>query len=425
MKQYRFVFLVVVLLTSASAHAQNLTTTPLSVDGNGMGGVGATLISSNALAVTANPAQAGMLSLNSVLNAAAYIQKPSRLPSASFTDAGLSASAANLGVDLRRFLKIPFDIGIGVGYSKESLEARDFNVPEPDGSLMHAPNGERMETVSIGLGFRWLVDFALGYTSKKLDVQQLQREPNGYLAPFDPGATAHDWGTMLRIPVIKIVSTLDQRDLMITPKLKPLVDITASLAKRNIGGSIPSFLYGDTLPLPRQAVAGLAVNLGLTTTVDGKRWELLSLTVARQAEDFLVNYATFSQPAPFPGYGSGYVYQSGFGDLQLLDNLILGRSNGTVTLIKGWQVGIGELLYVRGGAHYPPGQYSYTTFGGTIKLNGLLKLLAAYHLADFNYGALAFLFNHLNVEYDYCMYTNTSDAAMSGATFQDLNLVIK
>ncbi len=51
------------------ACGQGLLTTALAVDGNGMGGMDASIISDNPMAATANPAQLGMFSLTNLFSA--------------------------------------------------------------------------------------------------------------------------------------------------------------------------------------------------------------------------------------------------------------------------------------------------------------------------------------------------------------------
>lgn len=425
MKSIATTIWIVIAFGALKASGQSIMTTPLSVDGNGMGGAGAAVVSNNSLAPTANPAQLGIFSLTHVLNAAAYMQKPSMVPGSSYSRATLNATAANIGLDLEKFVKSPFDIGFGVGYSKESFDAGNYNFTQPGGTPITAPDGEQMETVSLGIGLDWYVDLALGYTSKRVYLHRMILKSDGIYFPFSPEATAYDWGAMLKIPVIEMVGMLTKREIMLTPKLRPVFGVTASVAQQNVGGSISSSLSAGTMPLPRQAVAGLAVNAGLTTNVEGKRWEVFSLVLARQADASLVNYSPAVLTGMDQGFYSGYSYKPGLGNLEPVDNLILGRSNGAVTIIKGWQVGVGGMLYLRGGAYYPAGQGSYNSIGGTFDLRGFVELLAAYHLVNARYGAFGFIMNHLDLEYDYSKYVSASDPALSAASFQDWNLVVK
>jgi hypothetical protein len=117
-------------------------------------------------------------------------------------------------------------------------------------------------------------------------------------------------------------------------------------------------------------------------------------------------------------------YKSGLGDIEPIDNLILGRTYGKVDLRKGWQVQLAEFLYVRGGKFEGIG-YSYATFGTSVKLNGLLKLLAAFDLVNIKTGPFAFLVDHFDLQYHFSEYTNGVNIAMDGTTFKAINLVIK
>jgi hypothetical protein len=134
--------------------------------------------------------------------------------------------------------------------------------------------------------------------------------------------------------------------------------------------------------------------------------------VAHEAEDILVlraNDGTFS-------------YQSGLGDIMFTDNVILGKMNPKATVRKGWQVQVGEVLFVRGGRTAGPG-LAYYTDGLGVQLNGFFKLLelAAPELSE---EWIGFVGEHFDIQYSRSKYGETN-SPIGGTSFDQLNLLIK
>lgn len=409
-------------------------TTPVSTETNGMGGASASVISDNALATIANPAQLGLFSLDNRFNAGTLLANTSWPSGFQATDNTVYATALNAGVELNRWLNLPVPISFGAGYSRVYMDQNNFELtpfccPQIV-SLWQASQTIQGLTLSVGLDY-W-VRLGLGYNLKWLNSKLTDAYPTTGLPPAEGNAAAHDYGLILDIPVVEILSRLNDRGIMIGHNLSPVLDLTVAYARRNIGDGIYYTSPDNTHPFPREGVLGLSTVIGLRSEVNGKPWTLLSFTWAREATANLV--AIDQVPVATPdmygdtlySYYMTYSYKSGIGDISPIDNLIFGRSNGAVALSKGWQLQIAELLYLRGGSYTNPFAAEYHTFGLGLRLDGLMKILAAYDLVDIDAsGVAAFVVNHLDLQYDYSNYTSISNINTNGTSFHSLNLVVK
>jgi hypothetical protein len=415
-KVKKFLLVSCLLFTlEQSARAQSgIASLQPSADQNGMAGIGVSLPSDNATATFSNPAQLGIFSLFGNLNASTLVTRKNWLGTGGVN---VNAYAANAGLNLGKVLDLPIQCSLGAGYSKETLDWGPIPITTeqyPDGTGLFVSWSDRYEIYTIAAGVNWLVKLGLGYNFKVVNEELPSFDSISYHLK-GARTDAHDYGAMLKVPVIEIASRFSDHEMMISPKLRPFFNIILGYARTNISDySSPSY----TAPLDRTAALGLTLEAGLETTIQGRNWNLFSVVWAREVRDLLTVEEVFYRTN---GPNSYIVdFKSGLGDIKPVDNLILGRSYGRVDLQKGWQVQIADFIYVRGG-HYEGTAYSYTTYGTSVELNGLLKLLAAFDLVDIDTSPFDFLVDHFDLQYHFSGYTNGS----SGTTFKAINLVIK
>lgn len=129
------ILLAFILLSATKSFGQGETAVPFlmiptSVEGNGMGGIAASLISDDAISTISNPAQVGIFSLDNVFNAATYSPKTPWLPS--FTNSlSLDATAFNGGINFKEYFDLPAPISFGMGYSQVCFDVGNFNYVDP------------------------------------------------------------------------------------------------------------------------------------------------------------------------------------------------------------------------------------------------------------------------------------------------------
>lgn len=358
----------------------------------GMGGVGTAFPSDNAAATIANPAQLGMFSMSSKLNASTDI--------AGFLDPHqpLDFSAINVGTSLNKLWpQLPVRASLGIGYSNiaftyqpPSLSAGGPDIPS---NTTGTVNG-----LSAGIGFDYYIRLGFGYTFKW--VYNMFNSTNQ--EPLKE--TAEDFGAILQVPVISLVCSEPGKEIGVAAGIKPSLDLNIGYAMRNFGGYINPYW-----PLPREADLGWSVNTGLSSKVDGHRWRWLSVAWSEQA-------AT----SPIYVYST---YEKGLGRFGIWQNLIIGRASATVGVARGGQIGLGEFLYLRAGNITYTGSPTATTFGWGMRLDGLIKCLVFLKSISPQSPFAEFLLNHVDLQYDFGREYDT--AYFGGETFESLNLVVR
>jgi hypothetical protein len=172
--------------------------------------------------------------------------------------------------------------------------------------------------------------------------------------------------------------------------IRPTLDITAGLVFANYGDSINYGAAADALP--RMVSTGLSAEFGVTTTAIHGGLKIISAALTRSARELLVSRDTTGQ----------FHYVSGLGHLDFFRNVVRGIRSEPLGIAKGWEVGILELLSVRGGSFSEGARLSYETTGWSIRSAGLLKMLGALTETD----VLSSVGDHVDVRYDYSEESN-------------------
>lgn len=419
-------FIAVFLFNISEVLGQGETAVPFlmipnSVEGNGMGGIAASLVSDDAISTISNPAQLGIFSMDNFFNASTYTPKTPWLPG---IDDGISldATAFNAGMNLRNCLNLPAPISFGIGYSQVYFDLGNFEYTSSSSpqviTTYHAH--ERCDNLSFGIGIDYKVRLSLGYSFKWIDSElgPIFGGPDTIAGNAIAKLPAHDYGAILQIPVVELVSDAVETPIEINDKVAPMLDLTFGCARRNIGGEVNYGIPGQSDPLPRQGVLGWNFELGLKSQINNKPWKLLTFTWGREAEDVLVNVSTVGDTV----LTRIISYKNGLGSIRPFENLVVGKAPGSIYLQTGWQFQIAECLYVRGGSYTAPGDLSYSTHGESFKLNGFLRLLSSLNFIEGDSNLFSFFLNHFDIQYHYSKYTNS---LQDGTTFKAINLVIK
>jgi hypothetical protein len=388
---------------------------PSSAEGNGMGGISASVSTDNAMSVIANPGQLGLLSIKNLVSAGTYTEKTKWLPQL-ISGPTYYTSAINVGLDLTRVTRLPFPVSIGLGYSRVFLDLGETIVtgPASPDEISRFDPTEKSESFSVGVGFDYVIKGGIGFNFKSIESRLF---PTDWVVKPGAGkgnASAVDYGVMLEVPITEIVSASLAKPLEVLPKVAPLLGVTMGYARSNLDDEISYVDPAQRDPLPRNATLGLSVEMGVVSKALSSDWKILSLTWARQVEDLLVKR-----------YADGHFeYQGWFGNIKPFDNLILGKWGGNVELRKGWQFEVGEIISIRGGSFTGTGQLSYETSGYSIRLSGFLKLVEAMNRAAVSDTWLGFVRDHFDLQYHSSSYGG-APSTVSGSSFKGLNLVVR
>ena len=336
----RIVTLATLLLTARAYGQYFFAGSPwsstVSAQSLGMVGVGTAFISDNATATIANPAQLGMFSLGSRLNAATDLT------------GFLNFSAVNAGTSLSRIgVKPPFQTSVGIGYSNISFTY----LPYSGGPLIVTKKTGTFNGVSAALGLDYFIRIGLGYTLKWIDYMPFYG--------FQFKRTAEDFGTLLQIPIMSIVDHEKKRTFRETSGMGPRLDFNIGYDLRDYGS------YNSNETLLTEASLGWSVEAGLRSEVAGHNWEWFSVSWSMQAG--ASPFHTDSTVAAISGTDTTWNYlewyQKGLGHFGIWRNLAVGGASQSVAISKGGEIGLGEFLYIRTGEFNYAGPQTYKTFG--------------------------------------------------------------
>lgn len=418
-----------VALCQSPCHSQGESAVPFllihpSPESNGWGNVGTAVVSSNPIGTIANPGQLGMFSLGGYFAASSYVGSRRWLPGFQQPDLTYDVLALSGGYDISKSVDLPFRLGVALGYSRIDLNLGEFVVtssggPDPVGTY-HA--FEFAEAMSVGLGIDYWVRLGLGVSVKNVVsvLGPVQVWP-GTIVSGRAEVTVADYGLLLDVPVMDILAKIRKERMTIGRDFYPLANISAGYALRNLSDKYISYIWGyQADPLPRSVTIGLSLEAGVSTTAGDQSWKVLTVSLAREAEDLLV--------VRYPGGSSAY--QSGLGDIAFFRHVIEGRlpESDRVNLHKGWQLNLGEFVYIRGGsfAESPRfGNRNFSTSGIGIHSTGAFKLLEVLSPGALSGTVAEFIVDHIDISYDRAEYSAPGSHPLSGTTFHSLNLVIR
>lgn len=388
---------------------------PPSIEANGMGGNGTALTSDNALAPLHNPGHLGLFGLNGFLSGGFYTPATEWQPQFGISGLQYNVWAVNAGLKLNTFVALPFDISLALGYSSIDLDLGQFIITGPGGPT---PIGtfesfEKCNSFTIGVGFEYLIRLGFGMSFKSIESNLSPVGTEQEQGTGRADVTARDYGLIVGLPLVRTIEDLASCSLEILPKVKPLVDLTFSYARSNVGNSVIYIDAQQADPLPRLASLGLCLELGAGSTIVGGDWKIISLKLSNEAQQLLIDRLS----------DGSWRYISGMGDLGLFDNVIGGNTSSKIWVRKGWQVQAAEALYIRGGT-YTSASVTYETSGLGIQLSGLLKILLVVEPSLREGSWIKFLADNLDVQFETAKYS-ASSSAVSRTTYQGLNIVLR
>jgi hypothetical protein len=427
-----FIILAFVLCAPLTLlHAQGETAVPFllipsSPEGNGMGGIIGTTPTENPMAATANPGQLGLMSLNNIASIGFYPVSTTWLPGYTNSDFTYSVIAVNAGIRLNQWKPLPFGLSIGIGYAHISNGLGNINVSYYGSSGISSYTAEEhSNNFTLGIGIEQSIRIGFGLTYKRINSNLL---PEGIYTNGNASTFAFDLGLIMDAPVTEIIKEKTGAPLFTFSKTEPIVDIALSSAWNNMGDHFVNYLDpGQGDPLPRYAMIGMSCKAGLVLPIGSAKWEVISLTLARQVEDVLVE--RFAEVVDSNGNVVAYAPRprcnSGLGSIQFFNNLLLGEGNSHVTLRKGWQLNLGEFVSLRGGSVHGKTD-SYSTDGWGLQLRGLLKLLDEVS-PEFSDSPLPmFVLNHVDLRYDHASSAyDDPENPNDGVTYNSISVVVK
>ncbi len=420
------IVLSVVFFSFTRSHAQGETAVPFlliapSPDANGRGNTGTAVVSENPIGTITNPAQLGLFSLNNYFAASLYAPKTYWLPSFGMSDLAYGVWAVSGGYNVSEMLGLPFPVGIGVGYSNILLDLGDVirtNASGTELDLFRA--SEKSHNLSLGIGVDFFLRLGIG-SNLKMVRSSIAPISAGQASPAEATPLAIDFGILAQVPLVNILKKAGIESVDIYPGIEPLVNLTFGYARCNISDELVVYAqdaFAD--PLPRNATIGLSADFGLVAHSNTQSWKIITLTLAREAEDVLVTR-----------YSNGtFSYQSGLGDISFFRQVVRGDLSKTdrASLHEGWELNLGEFIYLRGGSYAESpnfGNRNYTTQGVGIRLGGIFKAIGVTAPEAAADDTFTFLSRHFDISFDHAQYNSGEGHPLDGTIFNSLSFMIR
>jgi len=383
-------------------------------DGNGMGNISTAVASDNLISSIANPGQLGLFSLDRYLGASTYSNKTSWLPGFA-SPITYNAWAFAAGLNLKDPFCLPFGLSVGLAYSGVDLDLGTFirtgsGGPDPIGTFEAF---EESRNMSLAVGFESVIRLGLGWNFKDVRSHIGPIGPAGQEEVGEAQVSTTDFGLLLEVPCSDVLAAFRGEQLTITGDVAPLFDLSFGYSVSNRGDKTVSYIQAlQSDPFPRFAIVGMGLEVGITKPVSGSTWKILTFTLAREADDLLVDR----------DLAGSSMYQRGFGDISFFRNVIGGKAdtNG-VNSRKGWQLNVAELIYLRGGSYSELpgwGNRNYSTEGFGLRLLGVFRFLETVSPGLVSEGAVGFIARHIDIIYDHAFYS--SHPLLGGTSFNAL-----
>ncbi|HLP16220.1 MAG TPA: hypothetical protein VK470_08190 [Bacteroidota bacterium] len=378
-------------------------------------------------AAMVNPAQLGMMSQTNFFSSG--YNSSDWLPSFQITDLKYSTYAVNAGISLDRIFEHAPPVSIGIGYSRVHLNLGTFILVSEMGpdEIGRYDAWESSDQYSLGVGYDFGINVSAGITVKYVHSNLAPLHPGGIAVPQESPtiwmpnlnqfgkATLYDYGLLVSVPIVKIVSGISNESFDIGPGVAPYADMTFGLSRSNLGQASISYQFtpqGDLLP--RTARTGLGFDMGLRVNRGDLLWTPLSFKWTIEASDLLID--------------NQRQYQSGIGDINFFDEVVLGKTNAETMKGKGWEVNFMEIGAIRRGVFVEDphhGDRHFTSWGWGIKFSGIPRLLRVLDVPIPTTGAIGFIINHIDISYNRSEWsTSDRSSPLDGTIFNSINLRI-
>ncbi len=264
----------------------------------------------------------------------------------------------NLGYELDSINNIP--LLAGVSYIRRSASDIQFTRYNDSGRVMGDFNSsESSNEFSIGASYEYYALLSFGLTYKLINSEL--SEITGSRSSNTGNANALDIGILAKIPVVQ--------DYKLADKLAADLDCSLGMALLNVGEDL---IVGEKEdPLPRMNSLGYSISLGIKNINEDFQIKYLNIDWSAAASSMLVRRDI-----------NGFSYTGMFGDLNIIDNLILLNHSGYVESHHGFRFSFFETLSYSIGSNVLI-LNDMKTSGFEFSFKGLAKII--YYYSDDNF----------------------------------------
>lgn len=392
-------------------------------EATGMGEAAVANHTDDPLSFIINPAHMGYLSQN---NFHSYGYNYARwLPGFGLSDLWVKTFAFSSGINLKKVKDSYLPVSFGMGYSRIFVNLGTFNRrDEYNNDLGNYHAWESSDQYTLGIGINYWVRAYAGVTFKQIVSMLFEEEL------LVARAKAIDYGMLIDVPMIDIISGISKNPVQIFPNMKPFFNLSIGIAKNNLGNDEIAYFYSlyDN-PLPRNARAGIGFDLGINYKMNKVDLELFSFKWTIEASDVLVK----RYPSRYDSLTNRWIptrweYQEGFGHIKFVDEVILGKTKKETEKKKGWELNIFDIFSFRNGSFLEDperGNRHFYTNGFGIRFSGFAKLLRSMNPSFDDSNIIGIFLDHFDMHYNHSVLTTVErNHPLSGTKWDSINIFI-
>lgn len=382
--------IILVLLISFKNFCQDgalpFTTIQQSVFLLGAGQIGTALPNDDVLGFYFNPS---MLGYSSRLNHASFSVMPTKTkwgqisPDINFHNYGI-----NLGYNLESSkLKLPVSVGLGFLHNK--FNYGDYNITSANSPdiIDKVDTYDALNCFSLGIGINYYLRFNIGLSLKSYDSVLGGSLINNSIKKYNASGNMMDYGALIILPISDLVNKIGNIKIDNSNLLKPVLDCGMGYSIQNIGKEIYYVDPAQKDPLSKTARLGYYIELGYDLIINKTKLNLFTYSFSADVEDILLKYNDISHKLS---------YQSGLGDIKIVDNLFKLKADENVRIHKANIFRFFDTLTLTFGRLFGK-NYSQInkTDGIGITTNGLFNLISKISKNN----TIDFITNHFELEY--------------------------
>jgi hypothetical protein len=306
-------------------------------------------------------------------------------------------------------------ITLGIGYHHVYLDlGKSIRTDETGAIIGDAESNEKADVLSVSALFDYYFLASFGFSYKLIESNlALVPEATG-MSDFKASATAYDFGLALKFPIFDIYSKIEDHQIYAFPYVIPFLTPGFSYSVTNIGDEITYFDETQADPLPRMAYAGVNIAAGLKYTKTNYPFNILSFGWAQEANDLLVCRI-----------GENINYHSGLKDIDIIENVLLGKSNKKAVTNKGWELGVAEIFCLRKGSYQDIEGYIHLSSDGW-SINFMQPIRLMFEFSNFKKKELWFKFlNNLDIEFNHSEFHADKGHPLDDTRFNGFTVKMK
>jgi hypothetical protein len=378
-----------------------------SPEANGQGCSSISRITDDPYAINTNPAHLGLSGFQNNVMLSFYPTKTLWLSGLEIGDITYNSWVLSGGLNLQDYLNLP--ISVGAAFSRVYLDYGTFTYTREDATPIGTFNAEEHnDAISIGVGLDYGVRVAMGITFRNTESMLYAGSNLGEQGSGRASAWTHDLGLLVDIPVVQLIAK--ESELM--SGITPVLNVSFGTALTNVGEKMVYIDEAHAEPFPRTVSVGTTVEIGCNYRKTNHK--LFSFTYSREASNLLVGRTQ---------NGTSY-YRDLFGDIDFFNNIVQGNRTATIDLAQGWQAGLAEFIFVRGGWFDGTGERSLTTSGFGFRIAGFFKLLKTFGLPQDE--TMSYIADHFDLRYNQSTYHSSQRySPLDETEFSSLTIVVK